>query len=77
MTTVHHAPAAPAAGGPDHTVIGAASGLLGQYRAASGEAFLASPTRTLLTSGVHARVPQDGRPLPVRVAETPVSYTHL
>ncbi|WP_030254626.1 MULTISPECIES: isochorismate synthase DhbC [Streptomyces] len=70
MTTVHHAPAAPAAGGPDHTVIGAASGLLGQYRAASGEAFLASPTRTLLTSGVHARVPQDGRPLPVRVAET-------
>nr|WP_051830728.1 MULTISPECIES: isochorismate synthase DhbC [Streptomyces] len=67
---MHHAPAAPAAGGPDHTVIGAASGLLGQYRAASGEAFLASPTRTLLTSGVHARVPQDGRPLPVRVAET-------
>ncbi|MEU9040421.1 isochorismate synthase [Kitasatospora sp. NPDC048343] len=48
----------------------AASGLLGQYRAASDEAFFASPTRTLLTSGVRARVPQDGRPLPVRVAET-------
>ncbi|MFF7991450.1 isochorismate synthase DhbC [Kitasatospora xanthocidica] len=70
MTTVHHAPAAPAAGGPDHAVIGAASGLLGQYRAAIDEAFFASPTRTLLASGVHARVPQDGRPLPVRVAET-------
>ncbi|RKT11541.1 isochorismate synthase [Streptomyces sp. 1114.5] len=70
MTTVHHAPAALAADGPDQAVIGAASGLLGQYRSAPGEAFLASPTRTLLTSGVHARVPQDARPLPVRVAET-------
>ncbi|MFE2721853.1 isochorismate synthase DhbC [Kitasatospora sp. NPDC059327] len=65
MTTVHHAPA-----GTDDTVIGAASGLLGQYRAAPDEAFFASPTRTLLAEGVHARVPQDGRPLPVRVAET-------
>lgn len=70
MTTVPHAPAAPLADGPDHAVIGAASGLLGQYRAAFDEAFFASPTRTLLTSGVRARVPQDGRPLPVRVAET-------
>ncbi|GAA3003894.1 isochorismate synthase DhbC [Streptomyces lactacystinicus] len=81
MTTVHHAPAGPIpagpdapatvlAEGPDHAVIGAASGLLGQYRAGSDEAFFASPTRTLLGSGVHARVPQDGRPLPVRVAET-------
>ncbi|WP_121179036.1 isochorismate synthase DhbC [Streptomyces sp. 1114.5] len=67
---MHHAPAALAADGPDQAVIGAASGLLGQYRSAPGEAFLASPTRTLLTSGVHARVPQDARPLPVRVAET-------
>ncbi|MER7582451.1 isochorismate synthase DhbC [Kitasatospora sp. NPDC097691] len=50
--------------------MGAASGLLGQYRAASDEAFFASPTRTLLTSGVRARVPQDGRPLALRVAET-------
>ncbi|MBO1418216.1 isochorismate synthase DhbC [Streptomyces sp. FH025] len=65
MTTVHHAPA-----GPDVAVIGAASGLLGQYRAADDEAFFASPTRTLLAAGVHARVPQDARPLPVRVAET-------
>lgn len=65
MTTVHHA-----AAGTDHTVIGAASGLLGQYRAGPAEAFLASPTRTLLAEGVHARVPQDARPLPVRVAET-------
>ncbi|MCX4688827.1 isochorismate synthase DhbC [Kitasatospora purpeofusca] len=65
MTTVHHAPA-----GTDHTVIGAASGLLGQYRAAADEAFFASPTRTLLAEGVHARVPQDGRPLVDRVAET-------
>ncbi|MEU6234719.1 isochorismate synthase DhbC [Kitasatospora sp. NPDC047058] len=65
VTTVHHAPA-----GTDHTVIGAASGLLGQYRAAPDEAFFASPTRTLLTDGVHARVPQDARPLPLRVAET-------
>lgn len=81
MTTVHHAPAGPTsagadasatalAEGPDHAVIGAASGLLGQYRAGSDEAFFASPTRTLLGSGVHARVPQDGRPLPVRVAGT-------
>ncbi|MFF2141527.1 isochorismate synthase DhbC [Kitasatospora sp. NPDC058190] len=60
----------PPADGPDHAVIGAASGLLGQYRAAAGEAFFASPTRTLLAAGVHARVPQDARPLPVRVAET-------
>ncbi len=65
MTTVHHAPA-----GTDHTVIGAASGLLGQYRAAPDEAFFASPTRTLLAEGVHARVPQDGRPLVDRVAAT-------
>ncbi|MGW6913805.1 isochorismate synthase DhbC [Kitasatospora sp. NPDC054939] len=65
MTTVHHA-----AAGTDHTVIGAASGLLGQYRAGPAEAFFASPTRTLLAEGVHARVPQDDRPLPVRVAET-------
>ncbi|MFD7830153.1 hypothetical protein ACFV6I_22100, partial [Kitasatospora sp. NPDC059803] len=67
------APAGPAdasAPGPDHAVIGAASGLLGQYRAAADEAFFASPTRTLLTAGVHARVPQDERPLPVRVAAT-------
>ncbi|MFJ3216775.1 isochorismate synthase DhbC [Kitasatospora sp. NPDC086801] len=72
------APAAPAPAGPadastpgpDHAAIGAASGLLGQYRAAADEAFFASPTRTLLTAGVHARVPQDGRPLPVRVAAT-------
>ncbi|MFJ9445411.1 isochorismate synthase DhbC [Kitasatospora sp. NPDC101235] len=63
------APAASLADGPDHAVIGAASGLLGQYRAGSDEAFFASPTRTLLGSGVHARVPQDGRPLPVRVTE--------
>ncbi|MFD7901365.1 isochorismate synthase DhbC [Kitasatospora sp. NPDC059722] len=76
MTTVHHAPVGdppypPAATtAPDHTVIGAASGLLGQYRAAPDEAFFASPTRTLLTSGVLARVPQDGRPLPARVAAT-------
>ncbi|MFI9327042.1 isochorismate synthase DhbC [Kitasatospora sp. NPDC052868] len=72
MTTAHHAPAtayhAPA--GTDHTVIGAASGLLGQYRAGSDEAFFASPSRTLLAEGVRARVPQDARPLPVRVAET-------
>ncbi|GAA1384238.1 isochorismate synthase DhbC [Kitasatospora putterlickiae] len=65
MTTVHHAPA-----GTDHTVIGAASGLLGQYRAAPDEAFFASPTRTLLAEGVHARVPQDGRPLVERVTDT-------
>lgn len=65
MTTVHHAPA-----GTDHTVIGAASGLLGQYRAGPAEAFLATPTRTLLAEGVHARVPQDARPPAVRVAET-------
>ncbi|MFI8081341.1 isochorismate synthase DhbC [Kitasatospora sp. NPDC086009] len=65
VTTVHHAPA-----GTDPTVIGAASGLLGQYRAAPDEAFFASPTRTLLAEGVHARVVQDERPLPVRVAET-------
>ncbi|MFJ6619135.1 isochorismate synthase DhbC [Kitasatospora sp. NPDC091335] len=64
------APANSLAGSQDHAVIGAASGLLGQYRAGSDEAFFASPTRTLLGSGVHARVPQDGRPLPVRVAET-------
>ncbi|MFD7447504.1 isochorismate synthase DhbC [Kitasatospora sp. NPDC059827] len=70
MTTVHHAPPTPTDGGPDRTAIGAASGLLGQYRAADDEAFLASPTRTLLAAGVHARVPQDARPLPVRVAET-------
>ncbi|MER7754550.1 isochorismate synthase DhbC [Kitasatospora sp. NPDC097643] len=50
--------------------MGAASGLLGQYRAMPDEAFLATPTRTLLTTGVHARVPQDGRPLPARVAAT-------
>nr|WP_234327021.1 isochorismate synthase DhbC [Streptomyces sp. NRRL WC-3742] len=50
--------------------MGAASGLLGQYRAASDEAFLATPTRTLLASGVRTRVPQDGRPLPRRVTET-------
>ncbi|MEU4118562.1 isochorismate synthase DhbC [Kitasatospora sp. NPDC028055] len=50
--------------------MGAASGLLGQYRADDDEAFFASPTRTLLTAGVHARVPRDARPLPVRVAET-------
>ncbi|MET8699406.1 isochorismate synthase DhbC [Kitasatospora sp. NPDC004723] len=65
VTTVHHAPA-----GTDHTVIGAASGLLGQYRAAPDEAFFASPTRTLLAEGVHARVPQNGRPLAERVADT-------
>ncbi|MER7703659.1 isochorismate synthase DhbC [Kitasatospora sp. NPDC097605] len=65
VTTVHHAPA-----GTDHTVIGAASGLLGQYRAAPDEAFFASPTRTLLAEGVHARVPQDGRPLVERVTDT-------
>ncbi|MFD5917186.1 isochorismate synthase DhbC [Kitasatospora sp. NPDC058201] len=65
VTTVHRAPA-----GADHAVIGAASGLLGQYRAAPDQAFFASPTRTLLAEGVHAEVPQDGRPLPVRVAET-------
>lgn len=70
MTTVHHAPPTPTDGGPDRTAIGAASGLLGQYRAADGEAFLASPTRTLLAAGVQARVPQDARPLPLRVAET-------
>lgn len=70
MTTVHHAPPTPTDGGPDRTAIGAASGLLGQYRAAEDEAFLASPTRTLLAAGVHARVPQDARPLPLRVAET-------
>ncbi|MFF2073966.1 isochorismate synthase DhbC [Kitasatospora sp. NPDC058162] len=67
---MHHAPPTPTDGGPDRTAIGAASGLLGQYRAADGEAFLASPTRTLLAAGVHARVPQDARPLPLRVAET-------
>ncbi|WP_420713826.1 isochorismate synthase DhbC [Streptomyces sp. NRRL WC-3742] len=79
MTTVHHAPAGtpahPDSGHPGHAVsepavIGAASGLLGQYRAASDEAFLATPTRTLLASGVRTRVPQDGRPLPRRVTET-------
>ncbi|MFJ8471339.1 isochorismate synthase DhbC [Kitasatospora sp. NPDC094011] len=70
MTTVYHAPPTPTDGGPDQTAIGAASGLLGQYRADADEAFFASPTRTLLTAGVHARVPQDARPLPVRVAET-------
>ncbi|MER7668375.1 isochorismate synthase DhbC [Kitasatospora sp. NPDC096128] len=67
---MHHAPPTPTDGGPDRTAIGAASGLLGQYRAAEDEAFLASPTRTLLAAGVHARVPQDARPLPLRVAET-------
>ncbi|MFD5461640.1 isochorismate synthase DhbC [Kitasatospora sp. NPDC127059] len=70
MTTVHHAPPAPTDGGSDQAAIGAASGLLGQYRAAADEAFFASPTRTLLAAGLHARVPQDARPLPVRVAET-------
>ncbi|KJS60526.1 isochorismate synthase [Streptomyces rubellomurinus] len=62
------APAGPPAHAPDQAVIGAASGLLGQYRAATDEAFFASPTRTLLTSGAHARVPQDARPLAQRVA---------
>ncbi|MFF2042579.1 isochorismate synthase DhbC [Kitasatospora sp. NPDC058170] len=72
MTTAHHAPATAYHGpdGTDHSVIGAASGLLGRYRAGSDEAFFASPSRTLLAEGVHARVPQGARPLPVRVAET-------
>ncbi|MEV7599289.1 isochorismate synthase DhbC [Kitasatospora sp. NPDC089797] len=67
---MHHASPTPTDGGPDRTAIGAASGLLGQYRADADEVFFASPTRTLLTAGVHARVPQDDRPLTVRVAGT-------
>ncbi|MEU6993155.1 isochorismate synthase DhbC [Streptomyces sp. NPDC046465] len=51
-----------------HPVVGAATALLAAYT--PGERFLATPTRTLLTDGVHAEVPHDERPLPERVATT-------
>ncbi|MFF1378616.1 isochorismate synthase DhbC [Streptomyces sp. NPDC058308] len=51
-----------------HPVVGAATALLAAYT--PGKRFLATPTRTLLTTGTHAEVPHDERPLPTRVTTT-------
>ncbi|MFF3019090.1 isochorismate synthase [Streptomyces sp. NPDC057939] len=65
MPTVHPTASPTAAGVPAHPSVGAATSLLDAYR--PGQRFLATPTRTLLAEGVHAEVPDDGRPLPERV----------
>lgn len=65
MTTVHETLA------PGETEVGAvgtATALLDAYRPVT-DRFLASPTRTLLTRGVHAEVTHDARPLTERVEE--------
>ncbi|MFE9733255.1 isochorismate synthase DhbC [Streptomyces sp. NPDC005863] len=51
-----------------HPVAGAATALLAAYTPPAR--FLGTPTRTLLTTGVHAEVPHDERPLPHRVTAT-------
>ncbi|MFD4631209.1 isochorismate synthase DhbC [Streptomyces sp. NPDC058284] len=51
-----------------HPAVGAATTLLAAYT--PGARFLATPTRTLLTTTPHAEVPHDERPLPTRVAAT-------
>jgi isochorismate synthase len=66
MTILHTQPAAAPATTPG---VGAAAGLVGQYRPSARTAFFASPTRTLLTEGVAARVPHGRTPPAARVAE--------
>jgi isochorismate synthase len=52
----------------DDGTVGAATALLDAYR--PGDTFFASPFRTLLARGVHARVPHGAAPLGDRVAQT-------
>lgn len=54
--------------GPAHPAVGAATALLDAYT--PGARFLATPTRTLLATGVEDEVAHDGRPLHERVAAT-------
>ncbi|MER5778344.1 isochorismate synthase [Streptomyces sp. NPDC002039] len=62
MPTVHPLAAPPAPGAPAHPAVGAATGLLDAYRA--GDRFLATPTRTLLASGVRKELRSDASRLP-------------